>query len=1058
MDDPSPPVPGRFPHAFHDAATTLSWLAGLGVRDPERGLRDLGDLRELALRAGALDPLGDIAGHLQALLPRSPDAGMALTNLERFVRAHREPAAALRALAGEAHTLELLVQLFSTSQHFSDQLIREPLLLDWLQGEAVRRDRLALIDDLWGELEGTRDEESQRLAIRRFRRREMLRIGHDDIIRGVPLEITALDLSYLADACVEGACRVARGHAEDRLGIPRGDHGAPARFVVLALGKLGGAELNYSSDIDLMFLYDEEGQTGGRERASVSNAEFFSRMGGELVRILSDHTSLGLAYRVDMRLRPDGDQGALARSLASTLGYYETSGRTWERQALIKCRPIAGALELGRTFLAAIAPFVYRRYLSGAEIGEIKAMKRRIEQRTLSAGTSELEVKTGRGGIRDVEFVVQFLQLLHGGQYPEVRHPNTLTAISRLEQVGCLLAEERSFMEDTYRFLRRVEHRLQIMFDRQTHQMPGDPEGQRALAIRLGYAQATPWSDPSGPALRFFHDYRTKTETNRRILNHLLHDAFRDDGGAASADPVVDLVLDPDPGPEQVAAALGRYPFRDRETAHHNLMALAREDIPFLSQARCRHFLAAIAPRLLQAVGHTADPDMTLTNLEKVSASLGAKAMLWELFSFNPPTLRLYVELCSGSQFLCEILINNPGMIDDLMDSLVVDRPQTALAIKVELAHLCRGAEDLAPIVLSFRNKEWVRIGTRDILGREPSRDVTRELADVAEAVVVLVARAQWDRRAARYGTPRREVDGKRSRWAILALGKLGGRELNYHSDLDLIFIHEGEGRTEGGRESVPNEVFVTEVVRRLLKMLAGSEARSSGSGPLYTVDTRLRPHGASGPLVVTLDAFREYFLSAAQTWERLALTRARVVYSTGGFRHDVTEAIRRLLAVPVDRAALAREVVAARRKLDSPRGRKPPRRGQGGLVDTEFLVQYLQLAHAVDFPEVLRPNLWDALDALRRVGLLDPGEHADLVAAYGFLRTIEGRLRIVHNRSGVDLPEVPGEIVRLARRLNYQHASDADTITAFRADAARHGERTRALFRKFVGAPAGDC
>ena len=274
--------------------------------------------------------------------------------------------------------------------------------------------------------------------MRRFRRRETLRVGYNDIVRGLPLELITLDLSHMADACVEAAYRLARRRAEARHGVPRGRDASPARFVVLGLGKLGGEELNYSSDIDLIFLYDDEGQTDGPR--AVSNAEFFARMGGDLVRLLADHSSLGQAYRVDMRLRPEGDQGALARSLAATLGYYETTGRTWERQALIKCRPVAGDLDLGREFLDAIEPFVYRRYLGGAEIGEIKALKRRIEERTVSAGTSEVEVKTGHGGIRDVEFVVQFLQLLHGGEYPEVRHANTLIAISRLEQVGCLTA------------------------------------------------------------------------------------------------------------------------------------------------------------------------------------------------------------------------------------------------------------------------------------------------------------------------------------------------------------------------------------------------------------------------------------------------------------------------------------------------------------------------------------------------------------------------------------------------------------------------------------------
>jgi glutamate-ammonia-ligase adenylyltransferase len=1039
-------VPEWFVLNLENAEATRRWLAGLGVRDPDRGHRDL---RDLARRGRSEASIVRFAHQLSTILPRCPEPGMALTNLDRFVAATPQPDAMLQELTANPRMAEAVIQLFSTSQHLCDVLVRDPSLLDWLFREADRRDRDTLVSELWEALRASADENAARLAIRQCRQRETLRIGYNDIVRGMPIDLVTLDLSHLADACVECATRFARALTEARLGIPSGRDGVPAQFVVLALGKLGGEELNYSSDIDLIFLYDVEGETSGPR--SVSNAEFFARMGSEIVRLLSDHSELGVAYRVDMRLRPDGDQGALARSLASTLGYYETTGRTWERQALIKCRPIAGDIALGKLFLQEISPFVYRRYLSGAEIGEIKAMKRRIEQRTVSAGTAEVEVKTGHGGIRDVEFVVQFLQLLHGGQYPEVRHPNTLQGMARLEQVGCLTAEERHRLDDTYRFLRRLEHRLQIMFDRQTHEMPRGLEDQRVLAVRMGYPPASVWEDRTGPAQRFLFDYRAKTELNRRILNHLLHDAFRDDDGAA-VEPVVDLVLDPSPGPAQVAEVLSAYPFRDQQTAYHNLLALAREDISFLSQARCRHFLAAIAPRLLQEVSRAPDPDMALTNLEKVSASLGAKAVLWELFNFNPPSLRLYVELCATSQFLSEILINNPGMIDDLMDSLVVDRPQPAAAIRAELADLCKGAEDLAPILLSFRNKEWVRVGTRDILGRGAIRTVTRELADVAEAIVGQVARAQWARRVHRFGPPR-NAHGDRTRWAIIALGKLGGRELNYHSDLDLVFVHEADGRTSGGAESIGNEQFVTEVVRRVLKALEDS----SGSGPLYAVDTRLRPHGAAGPLVVTLDAFLDYFRTAAQPWERLALARARVIHSTGGYGKAVTDAVHELLAMPVNRDVFAREVVAMRRRLEGARSRKELKRGFGGIADIEFLVQFLQIAHAAEHPQILRPNLWDALDALRQASLLSDDAHADLRAAYDFLRTVESRLRIVHNRPVVDLPDDPEELVRLARRLNYETSQTSASADAFRSDFARHAARTRALFRQVLGPAAAD-
>jgi glutamate-ammonia-ligase adenylyltransferase len=1037
--------------ALDSPETLRRWLAGLGLSDPERGARDFRDLASQA-QTNVVGVMTRLAKLLRETLPQCPDPNMALRNLERFVAATSEPDNTLNRLAESAQHLETVLQMFSTSQHLAETLIRDPGLLDWLHNGAIRRDRDLLVNELWSSIGALSNETEQRLAIRRFRHRETLRIGYDDIVRGLPLESITLDLSRLADSCVEVAARLARRHNEERYGIPTTSAGSPSQFVVLALGKLGGEELNYSSDIDLIFLYDEDGRTqGGR---TISNAEFFARMGSEVVRLLADHTAMGMAYRVDMRLRPDGEQGALARSLDATLGYYVNRGRTWERQALIKCRPIAGDLALGETFLEAITPFVYRRYLGVAEIAEIKALKRRIEHRTVSAGNDQLEVKTGRGGIRDVEFVVQFLQLLHGGEHASVRSSNTLRALHRLEDVGCLTAEERGIMDETYRFLRRVEHRLQILFDRQTHQLPRDLAELRTLAIRMGYPPASPWEDFTGPAHRFQADYRAKTELNRRILNHLLHDAFRDDDGAV-ADPVVDLVLDPEPGADLIADILSRYHFRDVPAAYQNLQALAREDSLFLSQARCRHFLASIAPRLLQAVGRTPDPDLTLNNLEKVSASLGAKAMLWELFNLNPPSLRLYVEICANSQLLSEILITNPGMIDELIDSLVADRPQPAAAIKAELAELCRGAEDLSPILGSFRNTEWVRIGTRDILGREPIREVTRELADVAEAIVIQVARDQWHQRAERHGTPRRRSDSGRDRWAILGLGKFGGRELNYHSDLDLIFLHEEDGTTAGTHCPISNLQFVTEVAQRVLRILAGN-----GTGfPLYKVDTRLRPHGSSGPLVVTLASFREYFESAAQSWELLALTRCRVIFATGGFGQEVTEHVRAILAQPADSRRLAEEVLAMRRRLEASAGRLDLKRGVGGLADIEFLVQYLQRVHARHWPDILRPNIWDAFEALRRHDLISVEVRDDLQRSYDFIRTVESRIRLIQNRSGSQIPDDPDDRLRLARRL-HPEAYPVDPERAVQAlldEASSYTTRIRAIFEQVVGTSQAD-
>ena len=618
---------------------------------------------------------------------------MALTNLERFLAAVPRLDETLDDLAADARTTEILLQVFSTSQHYGEVLIRDPELLDWLQAGAERRDRAVLVEGLWNTMAALPTEDEQKLALRRFRQRESLRIGYNDIVRGFPLEVITQDLSHLADACVEAAVRLARAHAEARYRRPDHAAGLTARFVVLGLGKLGGEELNYSSDIDLIFLYDDEGQTTGPK--VVSNAELFARMGSEIVRLLAEHTALGIAYRVDMRLRPDGEQGAagpVARLDAGLLRDPRPDLGTPGADQVPPDRRRPGTRpDLPRgDHPVRLSPLPRRR---GDRRDQGDQAADRAAHRLGRDGRGRGQDRPRRHPRRRVRRPVPPAPPRR--RVPRGAHGNTLHAIAQLERVGCLTAEERYIMDDTYRFLRRVEHRLQIVFDRQTHEMPRDMESVAHPGPADGL-RARERSGNRGPARRTgsSSDYRGKTELNRRILNHLLHDAFRGDDGAA-VDPIVDLVLDPDPAPELISEVLGPYPFRDRATAYQNLLALAREDFPFLSQARCRHFLAAIAPRLLQAVGRTPDPDMTLTNLEKVSASLGRQGDPLGAVQLQPAEPAAVRRACATSQFLSEILINNPGMIDDLMDSLVVDRPSPGSAIKEELAELCEGAEDL---------------------------------------------------------------------------------------------------------------------------------------------------------------------------------------------------------------------------------------------------------------------------------------------------------------------------------------------------------------------------
>jgi len=1068
-----------------DSITSV--LQNWQVRDVERGGRNLNAL----VQSVGIDRVRDLAIPLYRLLPRCPDPDMALNNLERFLAgpAGREHFPIL--FENRARTLEILLQLFSTSQSFSDMLVANPDYLPMVR-VPLRRSPTAseLQEQLQQEINAAFEDSAVLRAFRTFRQKQLLRIGTNDIIRERSLEEVTRDISRTAEVSLECALTTALRKVSARFGEPYTRAGQRAECVILAFGKLGGEELNYSSDIDLMFIYDEEGSTRSQRSSGIGNDDYFARVVSEIMRLLTTHTDKGQAYRVDLRLRPEGDRGPLARSLASTQSYYDTLGRTWERQALIKVRPVAGNLKLGEQFLRIINPFVYRRYLSFAEINGIKALKRRIEKRTARDGTTKREVKTGHGGIRDIEFTIQFLQLLNGGNIPEVRQRNTLLAMQALENAGCLTHQEYHALEDSYRFLRKTEHRLQLLFDLQTHELPTKPEELLRLAMRMNYPRQE--APPSGetvslqqrradevapptvlpasddPYEAFMSDYRAKTEVTNRILDHLLHQTFE---GQETSEPEADLILDPAPSEETIRAVLGKYPFRDVMGAYTVLMQLARESVPFLSTPRCRHFLASIASSLLRAIADTPDPDLALVNLEKVTGSLGAKSVLWELFSFNPPSLRLYVDLCSTSNFLSQILINNPGMIDDLLDTLVLNRPRSMEELQAELTDLCRGAtiaqgatssNDPSPldmILHSFQDKEFLRIGVRDILGKDSIRETTAALSDLAETLLVQTATLQLPPLRKRFGLPylsEGERAGQESRYAILALGKLGGCELNYHSDLDLMMVYEGDGRTgpppNASRwdryELTDNYHFFTELAQRMIKAMS----HQGPLGRLYSIDMRLRPTGKSGSLVVPLSEFRRYYIEGgAQLWERQALTRARMVFGEPEFARQVESVVTQSAYGVPWRAELAEDIFNMRKRLETSRSERDLKRGFGGIVDVEFLVQLLLLKYGSAKEEIRTPNIWQALERLGASGLLNADELAALLESYNFLLRVQSRLRLLHNRSMDEVSNDPDELGKLARRLGIEPEQGQTEAERFLGELDRHTTQTRQVFLRLL-------
>ncbi len=1017
-----------------DPTAAIAWGREAGLGDPSLAPRAFAGL---AAAGVTFDLIEALSHWLKDFLPAVSDPDRVLAALIRYVAAVRSPLSAATLFDRDPDSLRVLLEVFSASPHLADLVIADPEAWEEVRvgrGRPEKQETLAAL--LAAEIGGSGSPDSVLEALRRFRRRQVLRIAYGDIVGGQRLETVTSQLSHVADCIVEAALTTATKIVEQQRGIPRGSDGQPATIAAIALGKLGGGELNYSSDIDLVFVHSADGRVDGPKPCT--NQEFFERVVQETVRLISAASPAGGGLRVDLRLRPHGSAGSPSLSLDATLRYFDQLGRTWERQAWVKARPVAGDRALAGRVLEELESWIYRRWLTRADITGIKALKRRIEQRARRAGTDEADVKEGRGGIRDVEFTIQFLQLLAGGDTPAVRTGTTLEAIRRLAAAGSLTDQEREVLERTYTLLRTVEHRIQVLYDRQSHIVPADPVELGRLAVRCGYQRGD-----EGRA-RFGRDLAEAADLNRRILDHLLHDAFPDD---APPEPEVDLVLDPDPPADLIREVLGRHGFRDVAAAARGLASLGEERVRFLSTRRCRHFLAAIAPRLLAAIGETPDPDATLITLGEVADSLGGKGVLWELFSFNPPSLELTVKLCASSPFLARLLITNPGMIDELLDSLLIERLPTAAELEASLAELCRGAVEPAAILHAFKASQQLRVGLRDILGKQDAEQTTVALSAIAEAVVQRVVTIEESRLVERLGEPvagEGPGSGSRARPIVLAMGKFGGREMNYASDLDVVFLYDREGGCRPSRRQgngTNNQHFFGELAQRTMRVCN----EFGPQGRLYEMDSRLRPAGRSGPPATSLAEFARYFAAdgPAAVWERQALMKARVVL---GGPEAVAEVRKIIEAATFGRAWTAAEVESIRQmryRMEEGAARSNLKRGPGGVVDIEFVVQMLQLVHGGRVPALVTTETLAGLVAAHQAGLISDERRAFLERAYRLLRSIEGRLRLLDAAARHDFPAEPDEQRRLARLLGYERpaelVSDVQAVTA----------RTRAEFER---------
>lgn len=999
-------------------------LAALGFDDAPRAFANLQSLTPTPRDAQLLAP--GLPRLLRALADAS-DPGMALNNLERLAGTLDRPTF-LRTLADHPGAAHLLATLGGGSQFLSDTLQRHPTFLQWLLEPAAMRQwaKDELARELDRDLAAFARPAARWNVLRRFKYRHLLRIGSRDLLGDADLTVTTEELSRLADVCLDAAWRLADADLSAAHGAPRTPAGEGAGLAVIGMGKLGGEELNYSSDIDLMFVYSEDGETAGGPGGRLPNGEYFERLARGIVAALESVTEEGYAFRVDLRLRPEGRLGALALSLEGYRAYYAERAELWERQALIKARPCAGDERVGRRFLDLVRPYVYQPGNDRSILPQIRAMKREIDRSLQAKGHERLDVKLGTGGIREIEFLVQAFQLLYGGDDPWLRERNTLRATWRLVERGYLPPAHGGVLSRAYTHLRTVEHRLQILHEFQTHTLPEETKPLGRLARRMGVRLP-----PAPAARRFLAEHRRITGDVHRAFNEFFHAPPR-------AEPI--RVRIPS------TQALGATGFADPERARQNLRLIleGRPLVPYPEPMR--RALRRLFPVLLDALWKSPDPDQGLNQFERFVAAMGPRAGYLELLADDPALLGNLVKLCSRGELLTQLLITQPELLTGLADPTafrhVKREPEFRRALTPVLAPAL-GLAERKDRLRRLKQAEELGITWRWLLGVTDIDGFSRELTALAEAALGLAWLLAVGADVPRHGVPR-DAGGRFVPAVLVALGKLGGRELTIGSDLDLFVVYAGEGVTDGD-ERQEAHVFYDRAVERLASLLGDITA----AGTVFPVDLRLRPGGKGSGFAASLAAFEQYYREWADLWERQTLTKARLV----GGDPALGRAVRRRLARLVyDRGLTAgelKEIREIRQRMELELGKEAPGRvhvkfGRGGLVDVEFTAQALQLAHGRRHPSVRRASTVAALSALAREGLFPDGPA--LVEHYGWLRRVAAGLRAFGARPA-DMLEAAGPMPgRLARALGYPSRAE------FLADYERRTQEVRAIHdRVFV-------
>ena len=961
---------------------------------------------------------------LFAALAAAPDPDMALNNLERYV-AIVDRSVLFATLASHPGAVPILATVGGSSQVLSDTLRRHPQLLTWLLEPAVMRQWTA--EDLAAALRTTlapfKTRERRGNALRRFKYRHLLRIGARDLLADADLAATTEELANLADVCLHAAWRDADEAMHAQYGTPSDERGQETGLAIVGMGKLGGRELNYSSDIDLMFVYGADGETTGGRAGSVPNGDYFARLARDIVAQLEGSTDEGYLFRVDLRLRPEGRSGAMALSLDGYRRYHAERAELWERQALLKARISAGDPHVGDAFMALVREVVWRPGIDSRIVKAVRGMKGRIDESLRGRGEETVaNVKLGRGGIREIEFLVQAMQLLYAGDDPWLRERATLAALARLVERGYLGAALGRTLAAAYTHLRTVEHRLQILHEFQTHTLPQDPVALGLLARRVGFT-----GRPRPAAAAFRRHHAAVTGDVRSAF-----DAFFRDRRL---------------GPPRVRVpsrlALKATGFADPERAQQNLQLLleGRPLVPYA--AALRRAMERVFVVMLDALWKSPDPDEALNQFERFIAAVGPRAGYIELLASESEVLVGLMRLCASGDLLTQLLITEPELLTALAEPAALGAPMDETAVRAAFAPVfaprAAPAERLDRLRRIKQAQELTAVW-RYFLGVTNIESYSREVTALAEATLAAGWLLALQELVERHGVPRTAAFAFIPA-VLVGLGKLGGRELTTGSDLDLFVVFAEDGETDGERR-VDAHTFYSAAVERLTAALADI----TPAGVAFQVDLRLRPGSKGSGFASNLAALEHYYEEWGDLWERQTLTRTRLVLGDRALGRRVRRVVRDLVYRRPLPGTAVKEIAEVRQRMETELAQETVTRrhvklGRGGLVDVEFLTQTLQLVHGGAHPEVRAPSTRGALAGLARAGVLSPVRARELSEHYRFLRRVSAATRLLGARPA-DVLDLEGPMpARVATALAYP------TREAFLEDYRRRTESVRAAY-----------